>query len=271
MQILYATEPTPGQANEDFVITGPAWAVVLDGASARPGIDTGCIHDVPWFVQHLGAELARLLTNAPAAPLDAALAGAITATRRLHEQTCDLANPDSPSTTVVAVRQRDGELDYLTLADSPLILDIDGEVRAIADDRTAHLTDYSTEGVRAARNTPDGFYVASTMPDAAFKAIRGTLSAPQVRRAALLSDGAARLVDRFRHIDWQQLLDLLDTDGPGELIRRTRKAELAETDTERATRRGKKHDDATAVLMTELDRATAYEHGSGHPLGDSHR
>lgn len=255
MQILYATEPTPGHANEDFVITGPAWAIVLDGASARPGTDTGCIHDVPWFVRQLGTELARELTSATAAPLDDALARAITATRRLHEHTCDLTNPDSPSATVVALRQRDDQLDYLTLADSPLIVDIDGEVRAIADDRTAHLADYSHEGVRAARNAPDGFYVASTMPEAAYKAIRGTLPAPQVRRAALLSDGAARLVERFRLIDWQELLDLLDTDGPGELIHRTRNAELAETDAERATRRGKKHDDATAVLITGLDRA----------------
>jgi serine/threonine protein phosphatase PrpC len=257
MQILYASEPTPGHANEDFVITGPTWAVVLDGASAGPGIHTGCIHDVPWLVRHLGTELARLLTNATAAPLDDALAEAITATRRLHEHTCDLTNPESPSTTVVAVRQHDSELDYLTLADSPLIVDIDGEVRAIADDRTARLTDYSHEAVRAARNTPAGFYVASTMPEAAYKAIRGTLPAPHVRRAALLSDGAARLVERFHLIDWHELLDLLNTDGPGELIRRTRKAELAETDTEQATRRGKKHDDATAVLVTQLHRATA--------------
>jgi predicted P-loop ATPase/GTPase len=90
MQIVYATEPTPGQVNEDFVITGPTWAVILDGASARPGIDTGCIHDVPWFVRHLGTELARLLTLSPTDPLDYTLAGTITATRALHEHTCDL-------------------------------------------------------------------------------------------------------------------------------------------------------------------------------------
>ena len=257
MQILYATEPTPGHANEDFVITGPTWAIVLDGASARPGTDTGRIHDVPWFVQHLGTELARRLTNASAAQLDDALAEAITATRQLHEHTCDLSNPESPSATVVAIRGRDDQLDYLTLADSPLIVDVDGQVRAIADDRTAHLTDYSHEGVRAARNTPDGFYVASTMPEAAYQAIRGTLPTPQVRRAALLSDGAARLVERFRVVNWQELLELLHADGPTELIRRTRDAELAETDSERATRRGKKHDDATAVLVTRLQRATA--------------
>ena len=91
------------------------------------------------------------------------------------------------------------------------------------------------------------------MPEAAYKAIRGTLPATSIRRAALLSDGAARLVERFRLIDWQQLLDLLTADGPEELIRRTRHAEVAETDAERAGRRGKKHDDATAVLITHLD------------------
>jgi hypothetical protein len=52
-------------------------------------------------------------------------------------------------------------------------------------------------------------------------------------------------------MDWPQLLDLLTTAGPAELIRHTRQAELRETETERSTRRGKKHDDATAVLITE--------------------
>jgi hypothetical protein len=254
MQIHYASEPTPGQANEDFVITGPTWAIVLDGATARPDLDTGCIHDVAWFVRHLGAELARLLANSPTDPLDDALAAAITAIGRLHEDACDLSNPDSPSATVVAIRQRDSELDYLALADSPLIVDINGQVRAITDDRTANLGDYSAEGVRAARNSPGGFYVASTLPEAAHKAVRGSLATTSVRRAALLSDGAARLVDRFARVDWEQLLDLLAAQGPEELIRLTRQAELAETDTERAGRRGKKHDDATAVLVSHLDQ-----------------
>jgi NAD(P)-dependent dehydrogenase (short-subunit alcohol dehydrogenase family) len=84
-----------------------------------------------------------------------------------HEHTCDLTDPDSPSATVAAIRARNGRLDYLTLADSPLILDANGHVHAVADDRTAHLPDYSSEGVRAARISPDGFYVASTLPDAA--------------------------------------------------------------------------------------------------------
>jgi hypothetical protein len=115
------------------------------------------------------------------------------------------------------------------------------------------LSDYSTEGVRAARNTSGGFYVASTDPTAAYQAIRGTLPTTTVRRAALLSDGATRLVERFGLMDWRQLLDLLSASGPEELIHRTREAERGETDAQRNARRGKKHDDATAVLITHIN------------------
>jgi hypothetical protein len=252
VQILSATEPTPGGINEDFVMTGPTWAFILDGATKHPEVDTGCIHDVPWFVSHLGTEFARLLANSPGRALDDTLAEAINATRRLHQHTCDLDNRDSPSATVVAVRAHDGNLDYLTLADSPLVVDINGRVNAIIDDRTSHLTDYSIEGVRMARNSPGGFFVASTQPDAAYQSVNGSLPIVNVRRVALLSDGASRLVERFRLADWAQLLELLALHGPDELIRRTRKAELAESEMERAQRRGKRHDDATAVFVTDL-------------------
>jgi len=86
--------------------------------------------------------------------------------------------------------------------------------------------------------------------------VRGSLQRSGLRRAALLSDGAARLVDRFHLADWEQLLDLLTAEGPEELIHRTRQAELAETEAERDQRRGKKHDDATAVLVSHLNRAS---------------
>jgi hypothetical protein len=252
MQVVHATQASPGQVNEDFVVTGPTWAVVLDGATPHPDVETGCIHSVTWLVRHLGVALARLLTTSATQPLDDALAHAITATCRLHEHTCDLSNPDSPSTTVVMARQRGDELDYLTLADSPFVVDDDGRVRAITDNRTAHLPDYSPAGVRSARNSPAGFYVASTMPDAAHHAIRGTLPAESIRRAALLTDGAARLVERFHQLCWSDLLDLLSRRGPDELIRCTREAERAEAPAQRATRRGKRHDDATAVLISHL-------------------
>ncbi len=33
MQISYASVPTPGRVNEDYVVSGPEWVIVLDGAT----------------------------------------------------------------------------------------------------------------------------------------------------------------------------------------------------------------------------------------------
>ena len=59
MRITYATESTPGHVNEDCAVCGNEWAVVLDGATAPDGVDSGCIHDVPWLVRHLAAGVTR--------------------------------------------------------------------------------------------------------------------------------------------------------------------------------------------------------------------
>jgi hypothetical protein len=248
MQVTYATAATPGQANEDYVVTGPDWALVLDGATKRAEVDSGCIHDAGWLVRTLAGQLAARLTAELGEPLPDLLADAIKATCDTHADTCDLTNPDSPSATVVVLRQHADRLDWLVLADSPLVIDFDGDVRAVVDDRTARLPSYTTEAVRTARNSPGGFWVASTRPDAAYEAVTGSGSVAQARRAGLFSDGAARLVERYGQLDWLGLLDLLDMHGPDALIARTRDAERAESDAERAGRRGKLYDDATAVL-----------------------
>lgn len=253
MQITYATEPepTPGRRNEDFVVTGPSWVAVFDGATAPPSIDSGCVHGVAWLVRHLAAQLAGRLMVSETVPLADALAETISTVCNEHDSRCDLANPDSPSSTVVLLRHRDTNFDYLVLADSPLILDISGLIYPIIDDRVDYLLDRTLAGVRHARNRHDGFWVAQTNPQAAHKAILGSVPAAQLRRAALLTDGASRYVDRFQLSDWAGLLDVLTHAGPTSLIHQIRTAELTETDLERQQHRGKRHDDATAVLLTQ--------------------
>ncbi|WP_329518546.1 protein phosphatase 2C domain-containing protein [Spirillospora sp. NBC_01491] len=240
--------------NEDFVVAGPDWVVVLDGATARPGVDSGCRHDPAWLVRRLGGALAgRLAAGAAGAagaggggePLSELLAGAIEMVCAAHAGTCDLDNPDSPSATVAMLRRRGDALDWLVLADSPVLVDT-GEVLVLRDGRVDRLPSYTVEAVRAARNSPGGFWVASTRPEAAYEALGGALPLKEVRRAAVLSDGASRLVERFAVLGWPDLLDLLDRDGPAEVIRRTREAEAAE---EQAGERGKRYDDATAVMV----------------------
>lgn len=257
MHFTYTTEPTPGRENEDYLTAGPSWLVLLDGATAPAGVDSGCIHDVRWLVRHLGGELARsLAVEQSTAPTDL-LASAIRATCAAHADTCDLANPASPSATVAGIRWRGETVEYFALGDSSLVLDLGREVRHVTDDRTDHLVDYSVTGIQAARNVPatpqrPSFWVASTVPEAAYEAVTGSVAAAAVRRAALLSDGASRWVDRFGLGKWAELLDLLAEHGPGELIHQVWQAERAETDQDRAAhrRRGKEHDDATAAFVT---------------------
>jgi hypothetical protein len=250
MQITFATEATPGQVNEDFVVAGADWAVVLDGATPQADVDGGCVHGPAWLVRRLGGRLAQFLAEGTGEPLEEMLAEAIKTTADRHSGSCDLSNPDSPSAAVAMLRTTGQALDWLVLADSPVVLDLDGTVRAVVDDRVAHLPSYTVEAVRAARNSLGGFWVASTRPEAAYEAMTGSAATARVKRAALFSDGAARLVERFGVTDWKGLLDLLDRLGPVRLIERTRAAERAETDDERAGRRGKKHDDATAVAVS---------------------
>lgn len=68
-----------------------------------------------------------------------------------------------------------------------------------------------------------------------------------VRALAALTDGASRWTETFGEGDWTAAFGLLREEGPQGLINRVRQLERADTD--RAfLRRGKRHDDATAVL-----------------------
>ncbi len=116
------------------------------------------------------------------------LAVSIAEVRSLHADTCDLAHPGSPSATVVAVKVQQDALDYLVLADSVLVLDLSTELRVVTDDHEAQIggqfraqmdawpngtpehenahREY-VESLRAHRNRPGGFWVASTDAEAA--------------------------------------------------------------------------------------------------------
>lgn len=96
------------------------------------------------------------------------------------------------------------------------------------------------------RNVPGGYWVAAADPDAATHAVIRTIPREMIRRAAVLSDGAAAFVD-YGLADWGEVLDILQHAGPAELIRRIRKAEASDPLGERWPRY-KTSDDATAAL-----------------------
>ncbi|MBS2539109.1 protein phosphatase 2C domain-containing protein [Catenulispora sp. NF23] len=256
MEVSYvcqaASAPRP---NDDFVIATESFVIVLDGATAPVGVDSGCVHDVPWLVARLGANLAGLLLREPRAALVDVLRGGIAATMGEHADTCDLENPDSPSSTAVMLRCGAQTVDYIVLGDSAIVIErgVGASASASAsateltvahDNRTAHLPDYSVGGVSRLRNTDEGFWIASNRPEAADKAIVGSIPIGDVTRAALMTDGITRLVERYGRT-WLEVLERMDKYGPREVVADVRGEELA---TPSGSYRGKVHDDVTAVF-----------------------
>jgi hypothetical protein len=245
MDVTFATEATPGRPNEDHLIATASFVIVIDGVTVPAGVRTGCMHDVPWLVRNLADLLVAGLSDDEHATLRAVTADAIRLLRRRHEATCDLINPDSPSATLAMLRRRGGELDYLVLCDSSVVLERHDGYEVITDDRTARLPAYDIASVARLRNASGGFWVASTDPRAAGEALAGTLPVDQVRRAVVLSDGAARYVERFGHT-WADLFGLAERDGPRAVLEAVREAESAVAPGQRI--RGKQFDDATLAL-----------------------
>ena len=246
MEVTYTCQAAPGgRPNDDFVIATERYVVVLDGATAPADVDSGCIHDVPWLVAQLGTHLARLLSTGKAAPLVEVLRSGIEATMASHADTCDLTNRDSPSTTVAILRCDTERLEYAVLGDSAVVIEQqDGELVVGHDDRTSYLPAYTVEAVSRARNTEEGFWIASIRPDAADRAVTGAVPVSAVSRAAVMTDGITRLVERYGW-SWADLLKRLDSHGPGQLVEDIRAEERA---TPAGRFRGKDHDDATAVF-----------------------
>jgi hypothetical protein len=251
----------PAAPNEDWALATEHLIVVLDGQTARTA--TGCRHGVSWYTESLGVAIAAGAGD-PALGLGAALAGAIERTAARHPE-CDLGHPATPSATVAIVQFGPGTVEYLILGDTTVLAETAGELRVLTDGRieataeaerrAADRHPIGSSGKQAAllrmkhaelaqRNRPGGFWVAAADPAAAQHALTGHL--PGMRRLAVLSDGAARVVAPFGELTWRQALDLLESDGPAELIGRVRAAEATDPAGTRWPR-NKVSDDATAV------------------------
>jgi hypothetical protein len=273
MKIQLASQAAPGRAdNEDLAFAAGGLVGVLDGVTAPPGVDPGCVHGPAWYVRRLSSHLQRTAAS-PGTSLVEALAEAIHAVRGDHEGRCDLDHPNTPAATLAVARATEAHVEYLVLSDAHLLLDTGDQVQvitdqryaaAVADIRQAALTGATAIGTtdhdallrqvalrRQQRiNRPGGYWIAAATPEAAHEATTGQqpLTGPhRIRRAALLTDGASCAVEKFSLFDWRGLLDLVTQHGPHELIRQVRAAENADQ-TGRTRPRYKRHDDATVLL-----------------------
>lgn len=268
MRVRIAT--SPGRAdrpNEDHAVASGDTAVVVDGVTART--ETHCVHGVAWFAEHLARGVLEAHRRTPRD----ALRSAIVTTAARHDGTCDLAASATPCAAVGIVQVGDdGRLRYLVLGDVTVVLGGEGGERVVCDGRVADTAralrdaavrlpvaaperDAALREMKraeiAARNRPGGYWIAGADPEAADQAVVGEVALADVTRVALLSDGAARAVDPFGLTDWAGVLDLLDRDGPDELLARVRAAERADGEAIRHPRT-KVSDDATALFCDDL-------------------
>ncbi|MFJ2876810.1 integrase [Streptomyces sp. NPDC086796] len=252
-----------GRTNEDFTGALPTAAVLVDGAGI-PGTATVCRHGVAWYANRLGSGLLGLLSLARDRSLPELLAEVIERVTDDHRDTCDVAATISPSAAVAVLRLSGGLVEYLVLGDATLVLDrADGAPLVVTDPREvvisrpyASALKATAEGsdayhrvlreLRANRNQPGGFWVAKDDPRAADEAITGSCPVSELAGATLLSNGAGRIVDRFRLADWPAVIALLASSGPADVIRRVRQAEA---------RHSVAADDATIAHCTGLGEA----------------
>ncbi len=249
-----------GRSNEDFVGAVPTAAVIVDGAFV-PGAEGACRHGVAWYAHRLGGQLLTLVERPGDETLPALLAAAIQQVTDLHRHTCDPADPMSPWAAVAMVRVRQGPVEHLVLGDATVVHErADGGAPVVVTDprevvvSQSYLPALAAAGddderdrvlgdLRARRNHPGGFWVAKDDPRAADEAVTGQVALRDLRAAALMSNGASRIVDRFGLTDWAGVMTGLATSGPTEVVRGVREAEHHHAVAQ---------DDATIAYCTDL-------------------
>ncbi|MEV7327847.1 hypothetical protein [Micromonospora sp. NPDC093244] len=267
MRVSLATSAgRAGRPNEDFVGAVPGAVVLLDGAGI-PGAEALCSHGVVWYTRRLGGTLLGHLSRDDGRDLGAILAAAIGETAAEHADTCDIADPASPQSTVALVRVRRGRLDHLLLADSFLVLDhsragplvitderevsarrecaapLDGVAPGTPEYDRVHAS--CVAALRARRNRPGGYWIAKDDRRAAREAVTGSSSLADLNAVALVSNGASRVVDPYGLTDWPGLLEQLRAGGPAGVIARVRQAEARDPGAQVP-------DDATVAHCTHL-------------------
>jgi hypothetical protein len=228
---------------------------VIDGVTRVPG--DGCAHDVPWYVAALSDALSIALEDTDT-DLRLILESSIRRVTDMHRHTCDIENPLTPAAQVTIGRVNGDQFEWLVLGDCTFAYQLVGaEPVAICDDRVDHLPNppepvvidgvrrYPLEYVAQVRNRAGGFWVASTDPKAAHEALVGVFPLINLEAVALMSDGLTRIVERYGW-SWGYSLELATQSGITALIDAVRSAELSDP---RLDSRGKRHDDATGVLI----------------------
>lgn len=270
MRVSFASVPgSDEKPNEDAVVASGQSLVIVDGVTAPGGLNTGCVHGTPWYANNLASRIGTIVAEKTGIELRVALAQALSEVAESHRDTCDLDSDGTPSGTVAVLRVSSQTLDYLVLSDATAIVETFSGVKVISDkrvdemvtdlaeaaknapaetpERKARLAEFVTEQ-RKRRNVIGGYWLAGALPEAAEHALAGSVPLLEVRRAALMTDGAAALVDLYGQTTWEKALSELSNGSPAQWIERVRQAERDDASAVKWPR-FKRSDDATAAFI----------------------
>lgn len=266
--IVSDSRPGSARANEDWVgaTETESVIVVLDGLTAPEGVG-GCIHDTPWYVSRLGHHLLVSASDQEKS-LRAALREAILSVSAEHDGTCDLSDPGTPSSTVAVVRIGPAQVESLVLADSPVIVELSHGIDVVTDQSVETVVQTEREAALAApagsqekadrmadlvraqrlvRNTPHGYWIAGSNPDAADYGVARSWPREDVQRLAAMTDGVSCLVEVYQAMSWGELLDVAQKDITS-VISQVRQLEATDPEGVRWPRY-KTSDDATIAYV----------------------
>jgi hypothetical protein len=169
---------------------------------------------------------------------------------------------------VAIVRLQDDWAEYLVLGDVSVVFDSRGDLVIVSDDRVSKTAEAERRAADAyligspekndamvrmkhaelaMRNRDGGYWIAAADPGAADHALVGRVAINELRRFAVLTDGATRIVSPFLRLSWHELLDLAEAEGPESVLRKVRAAEDSDPLGVRWPR-NKRSDDATIAL-----------------------
>jgi hypothetical protein len=239
---------------------------LLDGASLPATLAAQTRPSTQEFVDTLAVELAIGAYESPQAPLRRILRNAIEGVaKRLRDENADKGSI-SPSSTVVLLRARRWELDYLVLGDSYLLIDDTSEIDCISDQRIKDVapdlrarfqsssTPVDSESARAvlvhqelkSRNQTGGYWIAADDPSAVDHAIVGKRTMTPGSRLLAMSDGFAASVNPLNlYPDWGQLTQAVVANGMRGVLQAVRDEETRR----RISRPSEPSDDASALLI----------------------
>ncbi|MEU1734409.1 hypothetical protein [Streptosporangium sp. NPDC020145] len=256
--------------NEDAVAATSQVVVVVDGVSAPKNLPTGCIHGTSWYARSLASQIVASVSRASKVDLQLALDEALRGVAASHVDTCDLSCDGTPSATVAVLCENAERIDYLVLSDAVIAIEDSSSVGVIADKRVEQLLGSLIDATKAVpvgspeheerliklvseqrklRNVQGGYWLAGAIPEAAEHAIVGSVAAENIHCAAVMTDGAASLVDLYQAMSWKDALKEFASEHPYKWIERVREIEIADSDAVRWPRY-KTSDDATLALCT---------------------